>query len=235
MPTFLGTIELNHFYWGLARPLACAVLLASSALSMDVKAAETTLFRDLKYNAPLSAFGSQQGYYDCSDEVGLVARCVDRVKFLGHEFDTQMLMFIGNRLRGVELVTAFKPEPYASLMKALMQDFTLVMLQTSDRRLDLIEASQREGDSKLRARVSEIESIGLSSGELTYLFFEQPARALKVFPNSVDAMIKSPRTARRAEVIVREKDDEAWLSVRFSLPRLASEDLIKTPVPKEKF
>jgi len=204
---------------------------------MEVKAADTALFRDLRYDAPISAFGTQQGYYDCSAEVGSVARCVDRVKFLGHEFDTQILMFIGNRLRSVQLATAFKPEPYTTLIKALMQDFTLVMLQSGDGRLDLIEAGAGRpgGDGKLGARVAEFESIGLNKGELTYVFVEQPAGALKAFPNGVEAIMKSPPTTREADVAVREKDNEAWLSVMFSLPRRAMEDLRNTPVPKEKF
>jgi hypothetical protein len=36
-------------------------------------------------------------------------------------------------------------------------------------------------------------------------------------------------------VVVREKDKEAVISVSFSLPRRAMQDLQKTPVPKEKF
>ena len=228
-------IMIHQLSGRLARPLACAALLALSALSISAQATETALFRDLKYDAPRAQFGSERGYYDCSAAVGAAARCVDGVKFLGHTFDTQVLMFVGDRLRSVQLVTAFKPEPFASLVKALMQDFTLVMLQSGDKRLDLVEATRKGVESKLKATVAEFESIGLNKGELTYVFVEQPAQALKVFTNGVDAIMKSPPTTREADVVVREKGNEAWLSVMFSLPRRAMEDLRNTPVPKEKF
>jgi hypothetical protein len=215
--------------------LIAALLVGAAAISVRAQADETPLFRDLRYNSPISQFGTDRGYYDCSADLGYTARCVDDVKFLGHVFDTQILMFVDARLRSVQLVTEFKPEIYAGLIKVLMEDFTLIMLQSGERRLDLIELARKEGESKLGPRVAEFESVSLNKGDLTYVFIEQPGPALRRYPNGFDAITQSPPTTREADVVVKEQDKEAWLGVTFSLPRRAMADMRNTPVSREKF
>lgn len=215
--------------------LVATALIGAAALSVRAQTSETPLFRDLRYNAPISEFGKDRGYYDCSADLGYSARCVDDVKFLGHDFDTQILMFIGGKLRSVQLATEFKPEIYARLIKALMEDFTLIMLQSGERRLDLIETVRKEGEARLGPKVAEFESGALNKGDLTYVFIEQPGALLRKLSNGFEAITKSALTTREADVAVKEKDNEAWLGVTFSLPRRAMTDLRNTQVPKEKF
>lgn len=212
-----------------------SLLIAAAALAASSAATATPLFRDLVYDAPLSDFDKRKGYYDCSADMGYTARCIDDVTFLGHSFDVQVLAFVNGRLRSVQLATDFKPEIYTAMIKALMDGFTLIILQSGDRRLDLIETVRKEGEARLGPKVAEFESVGLNKGELTYMFIEQPGPALRAFQNGYEAITKSPLTTREADLVVREKDKEAVISVSFSLPRRAMQDLQKTPVPKEKF
>jgi len=209
--------------------MVVALLVGAAAISVRAQADETPLFRDLRYNSPISQFTKSRGYYDCSADLGYAARCVDKVKFLGHVFDTQILMFVDARLRSVQLITEFKPEIYSELLKALMKDFSLVILQNGERRLDLIELARKEGESKLGPRVAEFESVSLNKGDLTYVFIEQPGSALRSYPNGFDAITRSPLTTREADVVVKEQGQEAWLGVTFSLPRRAMADIRKTP------
>ncbi len=212
-----------------------AALLSVAAISVHAQTEETALFRDLRYNSPIAQFGTDRGYYDCSADLGYSARCIDDVKFLGYEFDTQILMFMDGKLRSVQLATEFKPEIYTRVIKALMEDFTLIMLQSGERRLDLIETARKEGEARLGPKVSEFETGALNKGDLTYVFIEQTGAALRKFPNGFEAITKSPPTTREADVQVKEQDKEAWLGITFSLPRRAMADMRNTPVPREKF
>lgn len=212
-----------------------AALVGVAAISVRAQTEETALFRDLRYNSPIAQFGTDRGYYDCSADLGYSARCIDDVKFLGHDFDTQILMFMDGKLRSVQLATEFKPEIYTRVIKALTEDFTLIMLQSGERRLDLIETMRKEGDARLGPKVAEFESVALNKGDLTYVFIEQPGAALRKFPNGFEAITKSPLTTREADVVVKEKDNEAWLGLTFSLPRRAMADMRNNPVPREKF
>jgi hypothetical protein len=75
----------------------------------------------------------------------------------------------------------------------------------------------------------------LNKGELTYIFIEQPVQVVRRYQNGFEAIKKSPQSSREADVLVKEKDGEAWLGITFSLPLRAMADLRSTPVPKEKF
>lgn len=224
---------LNAFSDFVVRPAAATLLALSLTCPVWAQEPGTTLFRDLRYDAPISAFGEAQSYYDCSADVGATARCIDNVKFLGHTFDTQLLIFVGDRLRGVGLKTRFKLEIYNVLMRALAADFTMIMMESADRRLDLVdkESIQRI----LLPPATQFESIGLQKGDLTLSFVELPAAAVKKFPTALAAITESPRTTRNAVVIVEENDNESSVGVIFTLPRRAREDMLNMPVPKEKF
>jgi hypothetical protein len=212
-----------------------ALLLAAIAIAAPAQAAATPLFRDLTYGTPIDQFGPKQGYYDCSADLGYTARCVDKVNFLGHAFELQILAFTNGRLSTVELITEFKQEVFVTLLKALAENFTLVALQGTQGRLDLIETARKEGGARIGARAAEFESVALEKGQLTYFFFEQPGQKLGMFRNAVEAIMGSPATAREADVVLKEKDNQAHIGVTFSLPLRASQDMRSAPVPKEKF
>jgi hypothetical protein len=212
-----------------------ALVLAATAIAAPAQAGATPLFRNLIYGTPIDQFGPKQGYYDCSADLGYTARCVDKVNFLGHAFELQILAFTNGQLRSVELITEFQQEIYVTLLKALADNFTLVALQSAEARLDLIETARKEGGSRVGAKVAELESIALEKGQLTYLFFEQPGQRLGLFRNAVEAIMSSPATAREADVVLREKDKQAHIGVTFSLPLRARQDMRNAPVPREKF
>lgn len=214
-----------------------ALVLAAIAIAIaaPAQAGATPLFRNLAYGTPIDQFSPSQGYYDCSADLGHTARCIDKVSFLGHEFELQILAFTNGRLSTVELITEFKQEIYVTLLKALAENFSLVALQGVDGRLDLIETARRDGGARLAARVAEFESIALEKGQLTYFFFEQPGPKLAAFRNAVEAIMGSPATAREADVVLKEKDKQAHIGVTFSLPLRARQDMRNAPVPREKF
>lgn len=211
------------------------LLATVAALATAASAAATPLFRDLVYDTPIKEFDRAKGYYDCSADMGYTARCIDGVTFLGHKFDVQVLAFVNGRLRSVQLATPLTPEIYATLSKALIEGFTLVILQSGERRLDLIETVRKEGEARLGPKVTEFESVALNKGDLTYMFIEQPAPSLSSYGSGLEAIMESPLTTREADMVVREKNRRAFISVTFSLPRRAMQDLQNTPVPKEKF
>jgi hypothetical protein len=197
--------------------------------------ADVPLFRDLRYDAPIAQFGKAQGYYDCSKAVGFLARCVDNVKFLGLTFDTQILQFLDNRLRTVTIATEMKPQVYTTLIKAIMENFSLLLMQSDGKRLDMLQLGKTEGLSAQRAKVAEFESAGLERGDLTYMFLERPMTELRLYRNGVEAIVESPATAREVDIKVLEKGGESFISASFSLPRRSMAEMRQTPVPKEKF
>lgn len=220
------------------RVFAACKMLAAFAFSLATVAQaqdDTRLFRDLRYDSPIAQFGEKSGFYDCSKDLGYNARCADDVKFLDHVFDTQILTFVNDRLRSVELVTAAKPEVYASLMKALAESFSLIMLQSGDKRLDLIDAHKKQSASNFKAKIAEFESAGLNREEITYVFFERSLEDLRKFANVVEAVEKSPATMREADVSVAKSDGSTYIGVSFSLPRRALTDMQNAPVKREKF
>jgi hypothetical protein len=212
-----------------------ALALAAIAIAAPAQSGATALFRDLTYGTPIDQFGPKKGYYDCTADLGYTARCVDNVNFLGHTFELQILAFTNGQLRTVELVTEFKQEIYVTLLKALAENFSLLALQSAEGRLDLVDTARKEGGARIGAKVAEFESIALEKGQLTYIFLEQAGPKLALFRNTFEAVMGSPATAREADVVLKEKDNQAHIGVTFSLPLRARQDLRNAPVPKEKF
>ena len=213
---------------------ALAALIFSSAAIVQAQG-ETRLFRDFQYDTPIAQFGDKTGFYDCSKDLGYTARCADDSKFLDHTFETQILSFINDRLRSVELVAPAKPEVYASLMKVLGESFALIMLQSGDKRMDLIELHKKQNATNFKARLAEFESAGLNREEITYVFLERPLEELRKFANVVEAIEKSPATMREADITIAKVEGSAYIGVSFSLPRRALADMQNAPVKREKF
>ena len=87
--------------------MATTFLVVTSGFTSDSFAQITnnlSLFKEYIYDIPLSAFLEKDGYYDCSDETGYIARCIDNVDFLGHKFKVS-LIFTDKHLTSVVLIT----------------------------------------------------------------------------------------------------------------------------------
>lgn len=96
----------------------------------------------------------------------------------------------------------------------------LTALADGKSQLDLIELAKKSVDrNDYVTRLSNYEAQSLTSGNLTYTFFE--GVELKKSYTSVAVMsMDMPETVRAAEMIVTEEGDESAIIIRFSFPKL---------------
>ncbi|RUQ39249.1 MAG: hypothetical protein EKK69_09815 [Candidatus Competibacteraceae bacterium] len=200
-----------------------------------------SLFKEYIYDTPSSVFLEKDGYYDCSDDTGDAARCMDNVDFVGHKF-TIHLMFTDQHLTSVTLITDdFNQDVYLRIAGALGKTFTPCMLQGATERLDLIElARTSQSKSDFQSKMSSFESVNLSNGELTYIFVELPGSDIRGKKNAIEAIMSAPANTRTAELSVEEDTEDnskATLSINFTLPKLSLEKMNKkmSDAPVEKF
>lgn len=219
----------------LARFSSTLALLAASLAAPTLAHAQPALFRDHQYNAPIGEFGKSRGFYDCSKEVGMTARCVDKVRFLDLEFATQALLFDGGQLKSVVLATEMTRDAYFTVMLALPQTFALVAMQARSGRLDLLELQRKGSRSTALARISEFETTALNAGYVNYIFLEGDLEKHARHATVVDAVMKGPLDQREVDVTVEEEGAQTWLRIAFSLPRRTMSDIRNAPVKTEKF
>lgn len=219
----------------LSRFTGALALLAAGLAAPTLAHGQATLFRDHQYNASIGEFGKSRGFYDCSKEVGMTARCMDKVRFLDLEFATQALLFDGGQLKSVVLATEMTRDAYLTVMKALPQTFALVAMQAKSGRLDLLELRRKGGGSTALARISEFETTALNAGYLNYIFLEGDLEKHARHATVVDAVMKGPLDQREVDVIVEEEGAQTWLRIAFSLPRRTLSDIRNAPAKTEKF
>jgi len=219
----------------LVRFAGAAILLLAGLAAPTLAHGQPALFRDHQYNASIGEFGKSRGFYDCSKDVGTTARCVDKVRFLDLDFDTQALLFDGGKLKSVILATEMTRDAYVTVMKALPQTFALVAMQAKSGRLDLLELKRKGSGSAALARISEFETTALNAGYLNYIFLEGDLEKHARHPTVVDAVMKGPLDQREVDVIVEEEGAQTWLRIVFSLPRRALSDIRDAPAKTEKF
>lgn len=182
-------------------------------------AAENKLFKNYVYDSAISRYTKAAGYYDCSEDVGAVARCIDDVSFLDEKF-TLALIFEGEKLSRVVLMGDFEQTLYVKALGGLNKTFTLVSMTDDKSILDLVEIAKKvKTEAEFTARISNYEQLALSSGNLTYTFLEGVSGQNQ--PNAVTLVMKSPENTRAAELVVfDDEDDESGLWIRFSFPQL---------------
>ena len=103
-------------------------LLLMLSLGFMSQAHAASLFKDYQFGAAYSEFTEEQGYYDCSNDLGAKALCLDEVAFVGHTFDAA-LMFAGQDLVSVSLFSDFESDLLAKVVGALVKNFSLVAMQ----------------------------------------------------------------------------------------------------------
>jgi hypothetical protein len=194
------------------------------------------LFKSYTFNAPLATFSESHGYYDCSEDLGGTARCLNDVEFLGHAF-TAGLKFDAQRLMSVSLITEFDENLYFRVAGALGKTFGLCALQGATDRLDLIELARNTKDqAALQSKLSTFESLNLKNGNLTYIYVERPIAELRSKKNAVDAILTAPSGTRTADLLVVVDESSAALIVTFNLPKLALQKIKKSmDAPVENF
>jgi hypothetical protein len=211
--------------------LVCSMLIGS------VVHAQTPIFREYIYQAPVSAFAESAGYFDCSEDLGGVARCKENVRFLDEDF-TVALRFINQQLQSVLLMTEFDQNVYTKIFGALNNNFTFVAMKDRSTIFDLLAMrKQVRNERELTDRISEFEAVALNDGQLSYFFIEEPVDMLVKFASATQAERESGKTKRSAQIIVSEDADGAYLVTEFSLPRRDVEQMQKTMqgVKGEKF
>ena len=212
--------------------LFASVGVAFALASLSVLASGPKLFKEYRYDAQEQEFANIDAYYDCSEDVGAPALCIDEVGFLSAQF-AGVLTFQDKRLRSVSLIAEFSETLYQRVVAALVQKFQLAVLQSDNDRLDLI-ALRREisNQSELTARVSAFESVALTQGMLTYAFLDTKNKASGLAKNVVELIQQLPEDAREVDLTVGEDAYDSWLTVKFMLPVLQikqTEQLLRKP------
>lgn len=199
-------------------------LLLTLSLGFILPAQGASLFKDYQYGASYEEFSEDLGYYDCTQEIGANALCLEVVPFVGHEFE-MALVFNQQRLTSVSLFTDFDNDLHAKVMGALAKNFTLVALQGQDAIFDLItEAKSSSNAATYGANLNNFEVLQLSNGQLSYVFLEQTESALSKVNNATQAALSLPKGQRGAELIVMEDDEaDTFLLINFTSPRLEIE------------
>lgn len=197
-------------------------------------AADEKLFKNYVYQSPLANYTEATGYYDCSEDVGGTARCIDDVDFLEEKF-TVALVFSGDKLIMVSLISPFDQDLYGKAIAGLSKTFTLVSMTDDKSMLDVVEVARKvSSKDELTAKLSNFEQVGLTSGSLTYTFLE--GVNAKGQSNAVSALNASPENIRSAELVLAGEGADAGVLIRFSFPRLEANKIIQaSKKPVEAF
>lgn len=204
----------------MSKKLMVGTLLGMGLLFCSWSAvAADNLFKSYAYGAPLSSFKEAKGYYDCSDEVGGVARCIDDVDFIGHKF-TAALIFSGSKLVMFSLISPFDTDLHATAIGSIAKTFKLSALSDEKSLFDVVQATANaKSREDFSSKLSNYESRALSGGTLTYTFYEGVDQNKK-FPNMTSQLAALPDNVRAAEVMITGEGPDAALLIRFSFPKL---------------
>ncbi|NNA42338.1 MULTISPECIES: hypothetical protein [Pseudomonas] len=197
--------------------------------------AEDNLFKGYAYNSPLENYAVTKGYYDCSEDIGGTARCIDNVDFVGQKFSAA-LVFSAGKLIIVTLVSPSDQDVYTKASAALSKSFTVVSMTDDKTILDLIDlAATAKNKDEYISKFSNFENVGLGAGNLTYTFLEG-VKVKSSLRNASSMLAAAPDNTRSAELIVSGKGADALLLVRFTFPKLeAKKSLEAAQEPAESF
>ena len=188
----------------MSKKALAAVLAATGMLTgMQNAMGEDNLFKKYAYDTPIAKYTEAAGYYDCSSEIGVTARCLDDVDFLDQKF-IAALVFSGDKLRLVSLFAPYERDLYGRAIGALTKTFTLVSLTDGKSVLDLVELARKsKNEDEYTAKLSNYESVALTANDLTYSFVEglTPADAQGA-ANVHSLMNSAPANIRGAEFIL---------------------------------
>lgn len=204
----------------MGKKMMASALLGMGLLASSLSAsAADNLFKNYVYGTPLAEFKESKGYYDCSEEVGGVARCIDDVDFIGHKF-TAALIFSGSKLIMLSLISTFDNDLHATAVGTLAKTFKLSILSDERSQFDVIQATANaKSREDLSSKISNFEGSAINSGTLTYTFYEGVDKNQR-YTSVTSQLAALPDNVRAAEIIITGEGPEAGLLIRFGFPKL---------------
>lgn len=199
--------------------------------------ADTNLFRDIAYGAPASNFTADKGYYDCSQDAGTPALCVDDITFLQEPFGLALKLSDG-KVTSVLAVADFSETVYSKLFGALSENFTFVGMEDQRGFFDLIEHAQvAASEAAFTDQISNFESVALNEGQLTYYFVELSLDQARAYRSATELLRSLPSNVRQVQFMVTEDQDGAYAMANFSFPTKDAERMQShmDKAKKEKF
>ncbi|QRY77851.1 hypothetical protein JVX91_19905 [Pseudomonas sp. PDNC002] len=192
------------------------MLLASCGAS-----ASNSLFEQYNFGVTQSRFGEQQGYVECLQSMGLVARCRDGVEYAGERFRLA-LIFQRQKLGEAVLYADYDEDVFRRVLASLAKQYMLVSISSEHDSKDILSYTldPDRSDSTTRA-IGEFEAKSLKEGLVTYRLYERLDRYISSGRSAAQVMARLPAGIRVAEVTVKRSASQGWLFVKFSRPGLA--------------
>lgn len=198
------------------KALAAALAAMAMMSGMQNAVAADNLFKTYAYDSPIAKYTEAAGYYDCSAEYEISARCLDNVDFLDHKF-SQTLAFSEGELRSVMLDAPYDNDLLVRATNAIAKTFTLVAVSDGKSVLDLIDTRRKtKNDDDFTA---QFKNYMRGANDLTLSFVE--GIGLDKQSTTAQSVMKSaPANSRKADLIVSREDDESAILIRFTFPKL---------------
>lgn len=203
---------------------------------------EPRLFRDFVFGMPKSELLELPEIYDCSADLGeedgwlCLPDGGDTFANTGVEV---AFALIDDSLFSVTLATEFSDQKYVDFIAALSARHELIAVSSSHGVLDLLVEARNAGSDQAayRKRLVDFENQALQEGNVSYTFvarswLQSPAAAGA--RNAVALVGKMGADGRLVELSATEGElaDEAFLTVRFTLPKML-ETMIATKAQQD--
>jgi hypothetical protein len=196
-----------------------ALVFGVSALFvMPAAMAADTLFQGYVYDSPYASYPKAKGYYDCTEQMGIKALCLDNVEFIGHKFSAA-LTFIDDKLNMVSLISIFNKALYSHALEELGKSFSLSAMSDASAQLDMFKLAASTSGPAYGAKVKAFEAAALQSGSLTYSYVD-PEERKKSYRDMDAFFADAPDNFRAVELLVIGQTAETPLLIRFSFPKL---------------
>lgn len=215
--------------WSVGAVLGMGMLLGA----LNANAADY-LFKNYAYGSALADYKEADGYYDCSEEVGGVARCIDDVSFLGNEFSLT-LVFSRAKLIMVELISDYDSDAFTTAFGTLSKTFKVSTMSDGKSQLDIVKLAATATQDELETASANYTSGVAEDGTLTYTFYEgvDPNKRFRSTPRQLETL---PDNVRAADLAISWEGEDPALIIRFFFPKLETNKIIEAAKrPAESF
>ncbi|WP_139197876.1 MULTISPECIES: hypothetical protein [unclassified Pseudomonas] len=205
----------------------CALALSMVAILSGTQnaAAADNLFKDYAYDSPITKYTEADGYYDCTTSPDTKSKCIE-LAFIEHKF-TASLVFKNDKLSMVSLLSPLDRELFLRAMTAVKKNFEMVVISDGKSLLDVLQVLGKSANVQEAAhQMTDYESAALNAGNIIYTFIENdfPIDGARDFRRLVEM---APDNVRTADFIVSGVGNDAYMILKFSLPKLDQKKLEK--------